>query len=229
MAVESANIVGYNVQSPNETDFIIGCSFENVTTGGGMTLGSLSGDFEDYDNIQVASIVNNRIVFSDFYFFDAQGGMVAETGWYYDDMVTSAADFEIPLGAAVWFGSSSAKAVTTSGAVRNTSFTHTFQETPEMICPAFPVGFNPNAASWTGLVDYDNIQVSSIVNNRILFTDYYFFDAAGGMAAETGWYCDDMVTKVDDAIVAPGQGFWFTFQGDVDDVTLTETSPIAQN
>ena len=219
-------MVGYVNLNTAETDFIVGCNF--VSTDGvteGIKFSDIKGEFEDYDNIQVASIVDGKITFTDYYYFSKDGGMVSDTGWYADDMVTFVGNETLKLGSAIWFGSGTEKAVTLSGQVYKGDFTHKFTETQEMVCSAFPVAFNPNKATWVGLQDYDNIQTSSVVDGKIVFTDYYYFSAEGGMVSTTGWYLEDMETMAGE-IAVPGQGFWLTFNGEPSEVSLIETTPL---
>lgn len=248
----ASQIVGYNTLNTGDSQVMLGMSFEGIGDSTGVALKELKGDFEDFDNIQVARVEfneeedSNELCFTDYFYLasgDDGGSAPEETGagWYLDDMTTPAFDETIPLGSAVWFISSSGspKGITVAGQVRGSAYTHPdFDESMEMVCSAFPVSFNPNAADWQGLEDFDNIQVARVEwneeegSNDLCFTDYFYLASSedGGSAPEetgAGWYLDDMTSLVDSGIADPGQGFWLITASPAN-VKLVEQSPIAK-
>ena len=228
-AIESANVVGYNSLDTGYSYQMLGSTFKNTTTGAdGIKLSELVGDFAAYDEIQVSYMDGDGYIqFNVYQYLDTNEGVDAD-GWY--DGAWEPADILIPRGAAVWFISSSgsAKEVTTAGEVAATSTLHpAFAEQYNMICSAYPVEFNPNAATvtWTGLNAYDEIQVSYMDGDGYIQFDVYQYLNTDEGVEENGWY-DGAWEKVTTPVAGIGQGFWLILS-DYENVTLTEASPIS--
>ena len=204
---------------------MLGCAFENLDNAvNGCLLKDLSGDFEDYDELQVASIVNNKLKYTSYYYY-ADDGITGYVGWHNEDFDYVGDTTTIPTGSAFWFISSgSAKAITVSGQVGKQEFTHTLKDKKAMICSAFPIMFNPNEnCSWSGFEDYDEIQVSRIVNKKLKYTSYYYY-ADDGITGNIGWHNEDF-DFIEDPICGVGQGFWLIL-GSASGHGFVETSPI---
>jgi len=230
--IESVNTVGYNTLNTGDASQMLGSTFKNANNGtDGVKLSELIGEFAAYDEIQVSYMdEDGYIQFTVYQYLDTDEGVDAD-GWY-DGAWESAANVVLPRGSAVWFVSASGtgKSVTTSGEVVSTSTTHpAFAEPSNMICSAYPIEFNPNAATvtWTGLSAYDEIQVSYVdQDGYIQFTVYQYLNTDEGVD-EDGWY-DGAWEKVTTPIAGVGQGFWLVLS-DFENVTLTEASPIPAN
>ena len=224
--------VGYNTLNTGDKQVMLGCAFEQVGVAGeGVLLNDLQGDFEDYDELQVASLnAKGKVAFASYYYYTEIGGMAMEgDGWYNEDFQLVGNTMRIPVGSAFWFipSSGAAKAVTLAGQVGAGSFPHTIKDKQSMICSAYPVAFNPNVNStWEGFEDYDEIQVSRVNSKgKIAFTSYYYYTEVGGMAMEgDGWYDEDF-QKLTEPICAVGQGFWLIL-GNPAGHSFVETSPL---
>ena len=196
-------------------------------TGDGILLQDLKGNFSNEDNLQMAYVDDSGMVqFVNCYYFTVDEGGMDQDGWYNEDYEYVGDSQRIPIGTACWFLSADdSKAITTAGQVYGSNFTHTFDEPVEMVCLAFPVEFNPNAVSWTGLTNEDNIQVSYVDDSGMVqFINCYYFTVDEGGMDEDAWYNEDY-EKIESAITVPGQGFWLMI-ADPENATLIETSPL---
>lgn len=220
--VESVNVVGYSSTVLESSKlFMLGSNFEKVgtTIGEGVTLADLvaSSGFEDFDNIQVGVADESGVVhFTNYYYLS----YMDPAGWYADDYSTYAGDEELPAGVSVWMLLATGQDVTTSGQVRSTETQFTFAANKlTMTSSAYPIAFKPNDCTWTGVQDFDNIQVGvADVNGVVQFTNYYYLSYMD----PAGWYQDDYSTLAGE-IAPTGAGFWVLTAGAV---TMTQPSPL---
>ena len=109
-------IVGYVTTQKVDSDFctFIGASFQDVANGSCIPFSSLScvEGFEDGDQIQKAYVDGNGLVgFTVYEYWDGDGWVDPTSG----DVVGDTAGLSV--GEAAWFLSSTAKQITTAGAV----------------------------------------------------------------------------------------------------------------
>ena len=208
---------------------MMGCQFVDVSDGvSGVKVGNVVGEFSDFDLIEVASCDEDGLIsFATYTYFTIDGTGVP-TGWY-DEELTPADELPIPLGAAVWFtGSDSAKSVTISGQVYDRDYTHSFSAPTEMVCSVFPLPFCPNDTDkvvWTGLVDFDMIEVASCDEEGLVSFATYTYFTIDGTGVPDGWYDEEL--NLAEAVAIGGQGFWLTLANPTS-VTLKEISPLAK-
>ncbi len=202
--------------------------------GGSLLLEDVQGAFAEDDEIQISWMDDDGYIqFSQYFYKNALGAIYPNDGWY-DDADEYAGDVvTLAPGTAVWLitEQSGLDAVTACGEVSSTSKVQgPFTYESSMIASAFPVAFNPNASSvtWVGIQEDDEIQVPWMDDDGyIQFNQYFFKNALGAIYPSDGWY-DDADTFVEDPITGIGQGFWLITQSP-DEVTMTETSPLASN
>ena len=226
----SSNVVGYNKATPQYSWHMMGMPFTAVD-GGDVKIGSVSGTFEEGDQIQLSYMDDSGYVQFNIYEYWFEGDMGDEEGWYYEDIYMGE-DLKIPAGAAVWFISTSGEptpdGLTTSGAVKNDFVEHNgFPESCNMISSRFPVPFEPNAETitWSGIVEGDQIQVSFMDDQGyVQFTIYEWWDE-GDMGDNAGWYFEDIY--IEEPIAEVGQGFWLILS-DWENAYMKEISPLVK-
>ena len=226
--ITSQNVVGYNTLNTSNPTVMLGCSFRTMIGDDAMKLSAIQGDFESMDEIQVSYLTDDGFIEFNVYQYLTTDDGVDANGWY-DGSWETAGDVEIPRGSAVWFSSSTAKNLTSSGEVVKSETIHpAFTESTVMICSAYPIAFNPNAdtVAWNGLSSMDEIQVAYMTEDGFIEFNVYQWLTEDDGVAETAWY-DGSWEKVVDPIAVIGQGFWLSM-ADCESVTMVETSPLAK-
>ena len=207
-------------KAAGDTWTFIGASFEDVGAGAFIPLSSLScpDGFEDGDQIQKSYVNNDGIVgFNVYEYWDGDGWVDPSSGNVIGD------DIGFSVGEAAWFISSTAKQITTAGAVKATNHIHTFSEPWSINSSAFPTDFCPNSAnvSW-GSIDGDQIQVPYVDESGIVnFNVYEYWDGDGWVDPSSG-----DVLAADFAVTTVGKGFWFITAAP-ESVSFAEVSPLA--
>ena len=216
--------MGYNTTPTTEdSSIIVGASFTAVDGTGFVPFSALTspqGLVTD-DQIQKAYTDGNGLTQLKTFVYDEDDGWLDTEEGYEPCGDTEGLD----LGTSVWFVSAGgAKSITTSGAVKSGTKTHTFTEKSVLCSSAFPVDFCPNSAnvSW-GIETDDQIQVAYTDDNHITQLRTYVYDEDDGwLDAEDGYRTLD----ANEPLVAAGQGFWLILQDAAS--TFTEVSPIAE-
>ena len=229
LAVESANIVGYQSNSLIAGKFnLISLPFSAVSGGNSTLANAMTGSWfggetsDDGDLIKVWDAT--KAAYTEYYYYTDSthqwdGWYDASGSYYFDDCPENADGLE--PGWTAWYRSrgSEAPSVTMSGAIApedDISFT-IYGGGFNLIVNPFPVAFQPNTATQ---VDWGAIHAGETSDDGDLiklwkaatgsYDEYYYYaDSShqwdGWYDASGSYYFEDVVPEG----IAPGQPFWY--------------------
>ena len=223
MAVESANIVGYNTQDKSGSQYVsMSPAFITAGSEGTFKLSDIVLDGGDAtgDNIQVLEPAAATVSATYVYVSAAQAaewGDASYQGWYNTDMDTSMDDVTFPVGTA-FLGNFGTKTV------RPTYAGQVVDGAVEMDCTGkqYVMFGNPVPRAITlgeivmdgGDATGDNVQVLDPADATVSQTYVYVSAAQAaewGDASYQGWYNTDMDTSMNDVEVGIGDAFLGNF------------------
>ena len=226
MAVESANVVGYQQYSLNAGQFyMIGVQFGVVGTEAGIPMKDLvKGTIPYGTQIQILNAAGTGYALYNYMQegYDAVIDDFAE-GWA--DNGENICYTPIPAGTCFWLKAPSAASVQIAGQVLATDKTLTATGGQfNMVANPYPVALNPNDdIAWTGVSYGDQIQVLNAAGTGYALYNYMEegYDAVLDDFA-SGW-ADNGENIVHTGIVPVGQGCWLKPKSNV---TLVFTAPL---
>ena len=211
-AIESANIVGYQTKSATcEGYTAIAPPF--ITIGGdGARLGDIKGEIPDGDSIQIFNAEGDVEV--ELFWCEQGVSTFGETGWYYDDCETPAADFVIDQGKQFWYNAAAGEDVdlVMSGAVKDEPSTLDINGDGcyTAIGNGTPVALALEQFEFDGVEDGDSVQIFDPYGD--VETEIFWCEQGVSTFGETGWYYDDCETYAGKVEINSGDGFWTCFQ-----------------
>jgi len=222
--VVSQNTVGYaTLATPANTYRMIGFNLQSVGSTNGLTIDAINPSGKWTNGDKILTYANN---YTTYYYRDqtylTDNEVAGSPGWYsgFDLPVGSTV---IPRGTSVWGYFAAATNVTIAGEVSAT--TSTIMNFPAgkyvMAASAYPVPFNPNSLTWTGLTNGDKMLTFASNYTTYFYRDQTYLDD-NEIGGSPGWY-----TGFDIYVASPvagiEAGFWVISAGAA---SVTQPSPL---
>ena len=249
LAVESANVVGYQNIEVKPGFNMIAFNFQPITGSGAQafyitnfvsnTSVLIAGSAAlDSDQIQVWDPAT--ATFSVYFYRAYSNRFKAGPGWVKTSAVSTITADTIPNGAGVWFArpdtAPATANLTVSGEVGAAAHTHNIAAGFNMISSAFPVDMvlNNGPINWvtsgaiagSSAIDSDQIQVWDAATQT--FSVYFYRAYSNRFKAGPAWVKTSAVNAATEDSIPAGKGFWYARPSDQQAGTLSQTSPIAQ-
>lgn len=223
MAVESANVVGYQTFTAGAGYTALAPTFLKVG-GAALTASDIKGDFAEFDSLQIFDDAGN--VATELFWL-VSGSFLPEesaTGWYQSDFSTPAGDTVFTAGSAFWVNSASGASVTVAGQVNASSVVVNAGAGYTPTGNAMPKATTAGALQFTGLEEFDSLQIFDDAGN--VATELFWLVSGSFLPEEsaTGWYQSDFSTPAGSTVLAAGSAFWINSAGG--GVTMTIPSPL---
>ena len=199
--IVSANVVGYLNKTAAEGFTQITPAFDKCD-GSVTKAADIKGAFAEFDGIQIFDKDGN-VETELLYLNDSAPGVA---GWYNGDM-EYCGDVVIAKGAELWLSCQASVAFTMEGQVPTVDVTKTMIEGFNAVGNSTPVDLKVSEFAFTGLSEFDGIQIfdkDGNVATELLYLD----DSAPG---DAGWYNGDM-EYCGDVVIPAGSGFWVSCQ-----------------
>ena len=204
--IESANVVGYQNVSVNESGFtLVSPTFKNVS-GLQLTLANIGGNLQAMESVQLWDA--NGGTAEEYFYLDAANSFTGEAGWFADDFMTSANDKDIADGSSVAFQSQGSAELIFSGEVgREVTTIVSLDAGFTAVGNNTPTNLTLSDIVFEGISAMDSIQF--VDADGATEAEYFYLDAANSFTGEAGWFADDFMTSANDATISAGKGVLF--------------------
>ena len=223
MAVESANVVGYQEKAIENAGFTsISPTFVAVGTKNPLKLANLSGTFIEGESVQVT---DTDFATAAEYFYCVKGSLVeTDTGWYEEDFETPAGDTEIPIGASILYQSMGTDSIVFAGEVNDEDAVVAAEDEGfSAVGNPFPVDTTLAQVAFSGITEGDSIQFTD--TDAGTEAEYFYCIKGSLVETDTGWYEEDFETPAGTTPISAGQGFLYQNASGTSGVTITFSAP----
>lgn len=218
MAVESANVVGYQNFTAVAGYTPLAPTFIAVGGTVSITAGDVKGDFAEFDSLQIFGDDGN--VSSELFWLVQDSAAPGATGWYDGDF-NDASTTVLAAGSAFWVNSAAGATVTIAGQVNSASLVVNAGAGYTPTGNAMPIATTAGALQFTGLAEFDSLQIFG--NDGNVATELFWLVQDSAAPGTTGWYDGDFNDASTTALAA-GAAFWINSAGG--GVTMTIPSPL---
>ena len=204
--IESANVVGYQNVTVNDSGFtLVTPTFKNVS-GEQITLASIGGNLQAMESVQLWDADGGTE--SEYFYLDAANSMTGKAGWFENDFMTSADDVLITEGTSIAFQSQGTTELNFSGEVsREQSTIKSLSSGFTAIGNNTPSDVSLSTITFEGINAMDSIQF--VDSDGATDAEYFYLDAANSMTGKAGWFENDFMTPADETKIFAGKGVLF--------------------
>ena len=204
--IESANVVGYQDISINDSGFtLIAPTFEKVD-GTPFYLSDLKGNFITGESVQLWDL--NGATSKEYFFMAAADTGLESDGWFEDDFATPADKVDVKPGEAIAFASQGTSKIQFSGQVAAQGMErNTLNSGFTMIGNSRPSAVKLSEITFAGAGTGDSVQF--LHTNGATEKEYFFMAAVDTGLESDGWFEDDFATPADSKEINAGAGVLF--------------------